>query len=318
MSLRDDFQMPAGYEQMPPQAQERARRNIQARHQQASISPRALTPGDGVCSPNAWDNNIPGRDWLVNGIIPLAQTTLLTGNGGEGKTLIAAQLAASTAIGIPWLGYPVKRVRTIMVHCEDDRDEMKRRFNGILAPQRYSFADLDDLLLIDRDGENNLLYEAMFNDTNGRWTEFFARLTTTVKDFGAQLIVLDSLYNFFGGNEISRPQVTEFVGGLRKLAKQCNAAVVIVGHPGRAGMGQGGDGTSGSTAWHNAVRSRFYLHRKKHPSGDPDKKGPLVLEHMKANYGQTAEPIELCWEQGRFVPVRSPEMPMRARTDTDG
>lgn len=303
-----NFQPPAGYELMAPEVQERARRNYASRAQQeervTSIGPRKLTPGDGIRQPSSWDDVIKPRQWIVPGLIPAAQVTMITGNGGEGKSLISAQLTVAADIGIQWLGHNVNRVRSVYVHCEDDEDEMKRRIHGIVTPEGKDFSDLENLLLIDRDdAETSLFYEAMGNDPSGRFTEFYQRVYETVRDYGAQLLVLDSLYNFFGGNENIRSQVTEFIGGLKRMAKRLNCAVVIVAHPGRAGMGQGGDGTSGSTAWHNAVRSRFYLHRKKHPSGDPEKQGPLVFEHMKANYGGKVAAAELFWDRGRFMPT---------------
>lgn len=318
-----DFIPPAGYEIMGPAAQERARRTYAATNRQAErverIGPRELTMADGMREPNAWSSTIEGREWIVNGLIPSAQVTMINGNGGEGKSLVAAQLAVSATTGALWLSHRVKGVQTLYIHCEDDELEMKRRLNGILSPQGYSFADLDALHLMDRDGaENSLFYEAMGNETCGRFTEFYARVDATIQKYGIQLLILDSLYNFFGGNENIRSQVSEFVGGLKRLAKMGgnNCAVVVIAHPGRAGMGQGGDGTSGSTAWHNAVRSRFYLHRKKHQSGDPEKKGPLMFEHVKANYGPPAPPVELVWEMGRFVPVGDPQtVPHRDEND---
>lgn len=298
---------------MPIEAVEKRQRSQARRQQQPSvprIGPRELGEADGVRDPATWTGAIPGRQWLVTGLIPLDQVTMITGNGGEGKSLIAAQLAASAVTGMSWLGHDVKQVKSAIVHCEDDEDEMKRRLNGILEPQGHSFGDLDDLILIDRDGkDDSLMYEAMNNDTLGRFTDFYARLEATVAKERIRLLVLDSLYNFFGGNENMRPQVTQFVGGLKRIAKTYGCAVVVIAHPGRAGMSQGGDGTSGSTAWHNAVRSRFYLHRRKHPSGDPDKKGPLVFEHMKANYGPKEGAIEIFYDRGRFVPTVDPPAP---------
>ena len=40
---------------------------------------------------------VPHREWLVNETIPLHQVTLFTGDGGQGKSLLAIQLAVATA-----------------------------------------------------------------------------------------------------------------------------------------------------------------------------------------------------------------------------
>lgn len=301
-------EMPPESSFMPLAAIEKQQRALKTRRHQSEnlvrLGPRALGPGDGFVEPTAWVGDVEGRRWVVDGLIPAAQVTMINGNGGEGKSLLALQMAVGAATGIPWLGNQVKGVNTVYVHCEDDEMEMRRRIGAILTPRGKTSADLDGLTLIDRDGaENSLLYEAHGNDSTGRFTPFYDQLYETVRTVGAELLFLDSLYNFFGGNENIRSQVTEFVGGLKRLSKQLNCSTVVIAHPGRAGMGEGGDGTSGSTAWNNAVRSRFYLHRKKHHSGDPDKKGPLMWKNMKSNYGPPAEPIEIVWDNGQFVPA---------------
>jgi RecA-family ATPase len=63
-------------------------------------------------------------------------------------------------------------------------------------------------------------------------------------------------------------------------------------------------GLSGSTAWHNSVRSRLYL---KTATNDEDARdtGLRVLEMRKSNYGPQAENIPLRWDAGVFKPIES-------------
>lgn len=308
-----EFVPPAGYELMQPGAQERARRNHDSRQAQtarvAQIGPRPLGPGEGVIEPTSWHGKpIPSRKWIVPGLIPANTVTLLTGNGGDGKSLLAVQLLKCAVTATRWLGREVKQVRALGIFCEDDQDELMRRADGTLTPEGLGFADLDGLTFVDRDGLDSVMYLAQHSDTVGATTAFFEQVWQTVQSLGAQLVVLDSLYNFFGGNENVRSQANQFIGELKRMCRRLGCAVILVAHPSRAGMGFGGDGTAGNTAWHNAVRSRLYLHRLKHPSGDPEQKGPLVLEHMKSNYGKPEDAIEIMWEEGRFVPVIDPYM----------
>ena len=70
-----------------------------------------------------------------------------------------------------------------------------------------------------------------------------------------------------------------------------------------------GSGTSGSTAWNNACRSRLYLTR---PKGDEDGEADdaaRVLKTMKANYGPRSADIELKWDRGVFVRAVQPGDP---------
>jgi RecA-family ATPase len=120
---------------------------------------------------------------------------------------------------------------------------------------------------------------------------------------GAQLVIVDSLHDLFDGNENSRTEARSFIGVLRKIALEIDGAVVLCAHPSVAGL-TSGTGTAGSTAWNNAVRSRFYLTTPKDDEDeDPDIR---VLERKKGNYAGRAakgDSIKIRWEAGRFVRV---------------
>jgi len=70
-----------------------------------------------------------------------------------------------------------------------------------------------------------------------------------------------------------------------------NCAVLLLAHvdknTSRGGKAEGGEGYSGSTAWHNSVRSRLFMTRKE--------MGTLQLDHQKSNLGRCHEPLMLEW-----------------------
>ncbi|HKH80852.1 MAG TPA: AAA family ATPase [Methylovirgula sp.] len=47
---------------------------------------------------------IPSRPWLVKDMIPDRTVTLLSGDGGVGKSLVAKQLGVAVAAGKDWIG----------------------------------------------------------------------------------------------------------------------------------------------------------------------------------------------------------------------
>ena len=298
-------QLPAGKEFMNINAVEKARRNHghRARAETVTSIVQPFDPDDGLIEATAWHGQpVPARKWIVDGWIPRGEVTMLTGNGGEGKTLLTMQLLVAATAGGSWLGKSVPNVRVLGVYCEDNKEELQRRLDGILSGERLSFADCDGLIPLARKGKDSVMFEAHYNDMEGRTTKFYHRLHHTILEIGAEIIVLDSLHNFFAGNENHRAQANQFINALCELAELTDAAVVLVSHPSRAGKADG-SGEAGNTAWHNTVRSRLYLHRKKHESGDPDQLGPLVLDDMKQNYGAKNEPIEVRYDNGRFVDV---------------
>lgn len=273
----------------------------------AAIGAPPLGERDGLIDPLQWEGrDIASREWIVRNWVPCGCVTMLTGNGGEGKSRVSLQLLIAAATGTTWMGMPTNKVRALGIYCEDEGDELHRRTADILKAGVVQYSDLETLALVSRKGMDNTLYEAQWNDMTGHTTMFYERLKNTAIDFGAQIIVLDSLYNFFGGNEISRPQATQFIGALDALAMEIGGAVVIVAHPSVAGI-TSGSGSAGSTAWHNAVRSRLYLHRRPVDKAtlavNPEAKGKLILEPMKGNYGPPQKAIELEFDHGQFVPA---------------
>ena len=111
--------------------------------------------------------------------------------------------------------------------------------------------------------------------------------------------------NLFAGNENDRSHVQQFIALLTRIAVQGHTAVVLVSHPSLTGINTG-SGLSGSTAWHNSVRSRLYLKQAATEKGEEPDPNLRVLEVMKSNYGPPAEALTLRWKDGLFLPVAAP------------
>ena len=111
-----------------------------------------------------------------------------------------------------------------------------------------------------------------------------------------KLIVIDTVADTFGGDEIKRAQARQFITILRGLAISAGAAVVLAAHPSLAGIAND-SGLSGSTGWHNSVRARAYF-----KAGPGEDAGLRALEFRKNNYGPPDAPmILLRWANGVYV-----------------
>lgn len=245
---------------------------------------------------------IPARHWLVRDLIPSGTVTLLGGDGGTGKSLVALQLAASVALSRTWLGLPVSSGRALYISAEDDRDELHRRLSDVTRAENAALANLDNLTVRSLAGEDALLAMA---DKSGKLhpSPLYHEIDTRIRDEAPTLVVLDTLADLFPGNENDRAQARQFVGMLRGLAIRHECAVVMLAHPSLSGLNSG-SGTSGSTGWNNSVRSRLYLERVKDDGyeANPDAR---ILRTMKANYGRTGSEIKLTWKNGVFVAEES-------------
>jgi RecA-family ATPase len=115
---------------------------------------------------------------------------------------------------------------------------------------------------------------------------------------GVSLVVVDNASDAFDANENSRRLVRGFVRRLRHLASRENAAVVLLAHIDKqaARFSSHGNSYSGSTAWHNSVRSRLAL--------VPSSVSGLELRHEKSQYAVAAQNTRLQFiPPGILIPV---------------
>ena len=244
------------------------------------------------------DKPVPERHWLVRGLIPSGTVTLLSGDGGTGKSLIALQLAAAVALGKQWLGRGVSSGQALFLSAEDDEDELHRRLWDVAQSEGVEFIDLDRLTVRSLAGENALLTAVDPRSGVQAASELLRELDAFMTDLAPAVLILDTLADLFPGNENDRAQARQFIGLLRGLAMRHDCAVVLLAHPSLSGI-QSGTGMSGSTGWNNSVRSRLYLRRVLHGDEEPNPDA-RVLEAMKANYGPTGDEISLTWQGGIF------------------
>ena len=245
---------------------------------------------------------VPLRRWLVEGWAPWRQTVLFYGDGGTGKSLLAMQLGTCCAANLDFLGLPTMPCRVFMVLCEDDNDELHIRQNAINHHYGLSFGDLENLRWVSRVGEDNTLM-TFDSSGNGRLTAFWHQVEEAAKDFGAQLVIIDTAADTYGGDENIRRQVRAFIQiACTRLARAIDGTVILLAHPSAAGLASGrGDG--GSTGWSNSVRSRWFLSRPKAESGEEEDADLRILSKKKSNYGSVGDEITIRWNQGAFEVV---------------
>lgn len=252
-----------------------------------------------VCAARFDGKPVPPRGWHVEELIPSGTVTLLNGDGGTGKSLLALQLAVATVAGGYWAGRPVSSGPCLYLSAEDDTDELHRRLVDIAASASISLADLDRLTIAPLAGENAMLAAPEGKGNVLKETPLYKALDAYIRDEQPILLILDTLADMFGGEENQRAQARQFIGLLRRLCVQHGVTVLTLAHPSLAGMASG-TGSSGSTAWNNSVRSRLYLDRVKSSDGIEDDPDVRVLKTVKANYGRTGQEIRLRWQAGAF------------------
>ena len=229
-----------------------------------------------------WKSRKPqAPEFVLAGWLPKNAVTLLAGHGGTGKSFVALNLALHLAQGKSVLGSTPKPQRILYMHCEDPRDVVHWRAS------RYGLGYPEELLSLDGTKTDNRLFvqtPAGFSAP----TNTYALLKELCQE--VDVLILDGSADVYGGNENDRGQVKAFVNLLADLAP----CVLLLAHVDKLSSKAESTGHdySGSTAWHNAVRSRWALHTLE---------GRVLLEVQKSNWSATGLCCELKWNDDKKV-----------------
>lgn len=258
-----------------------------------------LGSGIAVVRPETLAGEPPERPWLVADWIPLRAVTMLSGDGGLGKSLLDMQLQTCCAEGRAWLGQFAKRCVSVGVYCEDEVDELRRRQMAI--NKALGIDTPPGMHWVTRVGSDNAL--VTFDRFTGEMepTGLFEDLHRLTQDLGARLLILDALHDFYPGNENDRVMARRFINLLTQLACDMDGAIVLNAHPSLSGRASG-TGESGSTAWSNAVRSRLYFHRPLVDGLESNDRDARILSNRKANYSASGNTIQCRYRDGMFEP----------------
>jgi hypothetical protein len=251
-----------------------------------------------IIDPADWQGvQPPERRWIVEGLVPIHQATLLTGAGAAGKSLVEQLKCTCIGMGLPFLGVAVEQCPTLYITCEDDPHELHRRqaaiCEGLGIPLEATRGKVTLLSLYGELGNELCTFDEA---RTLRPSKRYGEVLETALGLGARHISLDNTSHLFTGNENARSEVAAFVNLCNALAREIDGAVTMVGFPNKAG-----DSYSGSTAWENQVRSRLFLETPKNDDGaviDPDYR---VLRNEKANYARKGAEIGFMWHRGTFV-----------------
>jgi AAA domain/DnaB-like helicase N terminal domain len=253
------------------------------------------------------DRDPPERDWAESNWLGMGHVTLLVGPGGAGKTTAAQAWASCLALRREYLDWVPKERRVLMWETEDDDNEIWRRQ---LANARWLNVPLADfagrLHVMSYDGEQVDL-AGLVDQRRLIETPMMKTLREQIGDLRADVVILDNIARLYAGNENDRHQVTSFIAMLTGAAAPTGAAILLLGHPGKAT----GSEYSGSTAWEGAARSRLYLGRSlpDQPQGEDEPAEDDTVRYLcrrKANYS-SKDWRRLHYRDGVIIPEAPPE-----------
>lgn len=226
----------------------------------------------------------PPTTWAVADMLPHGHVTLLSANGGVGKSTVALQMAVAVATGTEFLGQESTQGRVLVFSAEDGDAILHARLAHIAAAAGTTLASLAaHMTVLDATRCEPTMWSEAGPTARLSW------LAERAAQERPSLLIIDNASDVFAAGENDRARVRGFMRCLNVIAATTGAAVLLLAHVDKASVrGLVSADTlstfSGSTAWHNSARSRLAMTRE----------GEMVsLRHEKANLGPQLPDIEL-------------------------
>jgi hypothetical protein len=223
----------------------------------------------------------PPRVHVVGPLIPQGATTILYGDGGQGKSYVALHLASCVVAGHACLGYSVERSPVLYVDAELDQEEFSRRAYRVARG-----------LGLDRPPDG--LYYFRLSESLTRET-VRTRVAALIRSTGAGLVVLDSLtIAAYGGDLTAGADTTALLKAIEPWG-----TVLAIDHPPAPQHGVRATSARpyGSTFKYNLARSVVQMIRA--PGG------AFVLHHKKQNFEALLAPVGIAITFGAAVTLET-------------
>lgn len=269
------------------------------------------------------DEEPPKREWAVQDFAPIGLVTMLTGPGGQGKSMLLLQVAIHAATGQSFGAYKVRApLKTLMLSYEDDRLELHRRTRPIAKNVTESAAGIVN------DAET--LYAANFHaiaagqDLTDSWilmkktgsytppseTPRVQWIIDFLKRGNFRLLTIDPAVFTHTIEENSNGEVAAYMRMLTHIAREAHCAVIVVHHAGKSTMSASIDdldqtAARGASAFADNARSVALcvgVHTRDALSyGLPARGRYMLVKHVKSNYAAPLPDMifERCTKNGQ-------------------
>lgn len=223
---------------------------------------------------------VPEIEYAVAGLIPDRCASILSAEGGAGKSILVQTLATCIAMGLPFLGRAVAPGPALYLTAEDPDTIVHARQARINRALGIEMSDLAGKLFVKSVSEQDF---TLFDDGE---TVLARKLTMDVLMYGVRFVGIDSAALTFDNEEVNRRAVTAFMRSLNVMARRTRAAVLLIIHTSKSSDATVARMASGSTAWVNGARAGLLLKAV-------DDGAELTL--LKSNYSKAGTKIDLRW-----------------------
>lgn len=241
--------------------------------------------------------DLPLRPWLAYSYIMRGAVTLIGGSPGVGKSLVGVAWSVALALGKPWGRFrPAAAYRVMLLNCEDNRQEQRKRFSAALRQFDMTPRDIAQRIIrVSPAGSGAIL----------AWSQQFA--TVRLTDQGKQLLdymrgaaidvlMLDPFVELHGAPENDNTAIRVVLAFFRQLAVELNIAVVLVHHAKKGDQTPGDpDIMRGASSIVGAIRAGFTVcHMNEKDAGDlgvsaKSRRFLFRIDFAKENYAPADE-----------------------------
>jgi phage/plasmid primase-like uncharacterized protein len=189
--------------------------------------------------------NTTRADWVIKNLLERGSNTLLFGESGACKSLIAMDWAFCIGNGIPWHGHKTKKGTVVVIAGEGHRG-LAMRMQAL--KQKYNM------------NPDNIYFST--KSVNLLDTDAVMRVASILDGLGLDeppcAIFIDTMHRNMHGDENSSEDMAIFLANMELLAKKYNAAIVPVHHSGHGDKGR----ARGSSAIKAGMDAEFCMTKK--------------------------------------------------------
>jgi len=189
--------------------------------------------------------NTTRADWVIKNLLERGSNTLLFGESGACKSLIAMDWAFCIGNGIAWHGHKTKKGTVVVIAGEGHRG-LAMRMQAL--KQKYNM------------NPDNIYFST--KSVNLLDTDAVMRVASILDGLGLDeppcAIFIDTMHRNMHGDENSSEDMAIFLANMELLAKKYNAAIVPVHHSGHGDKGR----ARGSSAIKAGMDAEFCMTKK--------------------------------------------------------
>lgn len=230
-------------------------------------------------------------EWLWNPFVPIGTLTLIDGEEGIGKSLIALQglgCAVATGKGIDTtdgLSFPDTEVGTVLLMSAEESLSfvVKPRLQAVDAPCDR-FIAIDEPFTLDSDG--------------------IIRLSMAIAEYAPKLVIIDPLFSYTGKVRLNDDnEIRSVTDPLTRLAEKFSCAIIGIRHINKSkGFGDARNAGLNGVGWRAAARSALLV-------GIDKETGETAIVQTKTNlaekskkaFGYKIESAQITLETGETI-----------------